>query len=351
MRSRLHLIRAALATGLVVCAGAAAAQTGRVGGVIKDESDQPIKGATIRAENPDAVSSFTAVTDDKGRFSMIGLRSGIWTFKVEATGFAAEIKKMQVATVGPPNPPLNLNLKKGGGPPSTGALGGVNAKDLQGELAAADQLYNAQQWDPAIAAYRAILAKTPALTFIHLQIAAAYRNKKDYDSALASYNELLKVDPTNEKAKIQLGMTNLEKGDLQAAKKTLEEASKVPSATREVFYSLGEVYFAEGSTDGAAAAYQKALEKDPSWGKPLFKLGLVAINKGDRDSAVKYLKRIVDDPDCAAIVGADHTTTVNAGGRPTVIGSSTTGTNTTVTITDKCGDAAAAKSILEQLRK
>ena len=131
MRFRTHLIRAALAAGLVgACAGAAAAQTGRVGGVIKDESDQPIKGATIRAENPDAVSSFTAVTDDKGRFSIIGLRSGVWTFKVEATGFTPEVRRMQVSTVGPPNPPLNLNLKKGGAPPATGALGGINAKDL-----------------------------------------------------------------------------------------------------------------------------------------------------------------------------------------------------------------------------
>ena len=77
MRFRTHLIRAALAAGLVgACAGAAAAQTGRVGGVIKDESDQPIKGATVRAENPDAVSSFTAVTDDKGAFAFRRLSPG-----------------------------------------------------------------------------------------------------------------------------------------------------------------------------------------------------------------------------------------------------------------------------------
>ena len=67
----------------------AAAQTGRVGGTVKDESGQPIKGATITAENPNASpSSFTATTDDKGRFSMIGLRSGQWTFSAQSPGFA-----------------------------------------------------------------------------------------------------------------------------------------------------------------------------------------------------------------------------------------------------------------------
>ena len=73
---------------------------------------------------------------------------------------------------------------------------GLAAKDLQADLAAADQLYNAQQWDDAIAAYRAIMTKAPSLSVINLQIAAAYRNKKDYDSAIAAYNELLKADPT-----------------------------------------------------------------------------------------------------------------------------------------------------------
>ena len=295
MPFRTHLSRAALAAGLVTaCAGMAAAQTGRVGGVIKDESDQPIKGATVRAENPNAApSSFTAVTDDKGRFSIIGLRSGQWTFTVEAAGFAPDVKRMNVSTVGPPNPALVVNLKKGGTSPATGALGGVNAKDLQSDLAAADQLYNAQQWDAAIAAYRAILVKAPALTVINLQIAAAARNKKDYDGALAAYNDLLKTDPTNERAKVGIGMTNLEKGDFKAAEEGLLKAAESPGATREVFYSLGEVKFAKGETDDAAKWYRKATDTDPAWGKPWFKLGLVAVNKGDKDGATKMMEKVI----------------------------------------------------------
>ncbi|MBI2835412.1 MAG: carboxypeptidase regulatory-like domain-containing protein [Acidobacteria bacterium] len=65
------------------------AQAGRVGGVVKDEADQPIKGATVRAENPAASpSTFTTTTDAKGRFSIIGLKGGEWTFTAEAPGYA-----------------------------------------------------------------------------------------------------------------------------------------------------------------------------------------------------------------------------------------------------------------------
>ncbi len=299
MRLRLNLLRVALAAVLVTAgAGMAAAQTGRVGGQVKDESGKAVKGATITAENPNASpSSFTATTDDKGRFSIIGLRSGSWTFTATAPGFAPESGKMQVSTIGQPNPPMTFTLRKGAGGGGIPGMAGVNAKDLQADLAAADQLYNSQQWDQAIDAYKAILTKAPALTVINLQVAACYRNKKDYDSAIAAYNEVLKADPNNDKAKIGIGMTNLEKGDLAAAEQTLSEAAQSMGASKEVFYNLGEVKFAKGETDEAAKWYQKAADTDPNWGKPIFKLALVALNKGDKDGAAKLFQKVVDvDP-------------------------------------------------------
>ena len=295
MRHRVRLFGIALAAiALLAFAGSAAAQTGRVGGTVKDAEGQPIKGATITAENPNASpSSFTATTDDKGRFSIIGLRTGRWTFTAQAPGFAPESGALAVQTIGAPNPPLTFTLKKGGSPAPASALGNLAAKDLQAELASADALYNAQKWDESITAYRAILAKAPALSVINLQIAAAYRNKKDYDSAIAAYNELLKADPNNDKAKIGIGMTNLEKGDLAAAEDTLTKAAEGGSPTREVFYNLGEVKFAKGQTDEAAKYYQKASDLDGTWGKPLFKLALVQLNKGDKDATIKALEKVI----------------------------------------------------------
>src|SRR5438105_3845881 len=205
----LHLSRGLMTAVLITTlAGTAAAQTGRVGGTVKDEAGQPIKGATVTAENPSASpSSFTATTDDKGRFSIIGLKTGQWNFTAQAPGFAPESGRLPVATIGAPNPPLTFTLKKGGGGPAGpgGALGGMAAKDLQTDLAAADLLYNNQKWDEAIAAYRAIMAKAPSLSVINLQIGAAYRNKKEYDNAIAAYNDLLKTDPNNDKAKVAIG--------------------------------------------------------------------------------------------------------------------------------------------------
>src|SRR5215207_11562803 len=161
MRDARKLLTAiALGAALIVSALPAAAQTGRVGGTIKDDKGQPIKGATVVAENPaSSPSSFTATTDDKGRYSIIGLRSGTWKITASAPGFMPGGGNVPIRTIGAPNPPVDIALVPGSTGPA-GALAGVNTKELQGELAKAEELMNQKQYDAAIAAYNAILTKT-----------------------------------------------------------------------------------------------------------------------------------------------------------------------------------------------
>src|SRR6476620_7374361 len=173
------LTAVALGAALVVSAAPAAAQTGRVGGQIKDTSGQPIKGATITAENPAASpSSFTATTDDKGRYSIIGLKTGTWKITASAPGFSPSSGQVPVRSLGAPMPPVAFALAAG------------HTKELQGELQKAIDPANSGQHDAAIAAYQAIIAKTPALTMINGQIAQVQRMKKDYDGAIASYQKI-----------------------------------------------------------------------------------------------------------------------------------------------------------------
>ena len=294
---RVHLfLRAWLAVVLLtVLAGAAAAQTGRVGGLVKDDTGQPVKSAIVTAEFLDAnVTGVTATTDEKGRFAMVGLRFGEWTFKVQAQGFAGQAGSLNVRTGGI-NPPMTFTLTKNVESPS--ALGSLSARDLQTSLAAADALFQGQRWDDAIAAYRGVLTQAPALNVVHLQIAAAYRGKKDFDSALAAYNEILKADPNNHKAKIGIAMTHVDKGDLATAERTLELAAQAQGASRDVFYNLGDVQLARAKGDDAAKAYGRAISADPTWGKPNLALGRLAMTKGDNVLARKYFQTVIDvDP-------------------------------------------------------
>src|SRR5438128_4161483 len=240
---------------LTTIAGSALAQGSRVVGIVKDETGQPIKGATLSLENPDAIPrNFTATSDERGRFAVLGLKAGEWSIVAQAPGFVADATRVQVRVTTPVAPVFTL--RRAPQPPPS-VLGNVGSKDLQTELKNADQQFNAQQWDQAIATYKNILSRAPALTVIDLQIAAAYRNKKDYDNAVAVYNDLLKSDPSSDKARIGLALTYMEKGDLASAEATLTAAAQAQGATKEVLYNLGEVESARGKTDEAASWYEK----------------------------------------------------------------------------------------------
>ena len=301
MRDSKNLLTAvALVAAFVVSALPAAAQTGRIGGTIKDPNGQPIKGATVTAENPNASpSSFTATTDDKGRYSIIGLKAGGWRITAAGPGFQPSSGPVSVRTIGAPMPPVDFVLAPGAAGPA-GAMAGVNTKELQAELQKAEDMVNAQQYDAAIMAYQAILAKTPALTIINMQVGRINRLKKDYPAAIAAYCKVLETELNNDKAKIEIGMTHLEKGDFAAADTALTEAANSTSAGREVFYSLGEVKFAKGDTDEAVKYYQRAVDADATWGKPLFKMGLARLQKADTAGAIEFMNKVIAvDPNSA----------------------------------------------------
>ena len=293
-------------TVILAFASPAVAQTGRVSGIVRQEGGQPLKGATVTADNQDIGQTLTATTDDRGRFNMIGLRMGNWRFIAQAPGFAPQGLTAPIKN-GSVNPPIGFELAHSG-VAFFGALGGIVNKDLQADLTAADALYTQKKWDEAIAAYRTILTRVPVITAINLQIASAYRNKKDYDSALAAYNDILKAEPANTRAKIEIAMTALERGDARGAEETLTRAANEPDAPREVFYGLGEVKLAANDPDGAAAWFEKAAKADPFWAKPLLKLGEAAMKKGDNAGAARLLAKAVEVDPTAPEAAAAKTT-------------------------------------------
>jgi Carboxypeptidase regulatory-like domain len=178
--------------GLEVTAGA---QVGRVAGVIQDEGGKPIRGATITAQNPDqSPSTFTASSDAKGRFSILGLRRGKWKFTIQAPGFETAQTVRPVMTIRP-NAPLEVRLVRGAVPAPPGPLDGVDAADVQRRIDAAESLASGGDVGGAITVYRELVQRIPALTSIHLRLGALYEKNQDLQAALESYRRLEQLEP------------------------------------------------------------------------------------------------------------------------------------------------------------
>jgi hypothetical protein len=206
MRVR-HLVLAAIA--LCLMSATSFAQAARATGTVRDLTGKPIKGATVRAVNPDAYpSSIISTSDSKGRFGMIGLRSGTWRFLVEAPGFlrldtAAPVRVGNAA-------PMQFTLAKDPGP-----VPDALDRNIHQRLLEAGSLRDAGQLDQALAVYQDIYAKNPKLSTMHLVVADLYRRKAAQapdaparlallDRAIESYNEVLKADADNERARAEL---------------------------------------------------------------------------------------------------------------------------------------------------
>lgn len=277
---------------VLLIAGSAMAQTGRVGGVVRDEDNQPLRSVTITATSADAnAAAFTATTDDRGRFSIAGLRPGTWSFSAQAPGYSAEEMSLPVRAIGPPNPPLTFTLRQLSAVTES-RLGNVAVRDVQAQLNAADTLFADERWAEALDAYRAVLARAPSLSSVNLQIAAIHRQRREYDQAIAAYRALLATDPRSEKATIGVAMTRFEQGNAQAAlDDLLKAANERPGA--ETLYALGEIYRAEGKMEEAARWYQRAAEANRSWAKPRYRLGELALAAGNKDAAARHWREVI----------------------------------------------------------
>jgi tetratricopeptide (TPR) repeat protein len=252
--------------GLAI-AGPVSAQTNRISGVVRDETGGTIRGAIVRAAaggtgTTGAPIMLTSATDDRGRFIFVVSRSGEWRLTFEAPGFEEMTIPLTVRLIGP-SPNLDVKLERRETPEAFGALAGVDSKALSTQLASADALLEQGRHDQAIAAYREIKLKVPALTLVNLQIGNAYLAKKSYAEAEAAFQEILTADAAE------------------------------PSA----LFAMGAVKEAQGQTAEAQGWYQKAAAADDAWTRPLMKLAALAAASGDRAAASRHLTRVIDlDP-------------------------------------------------------
>lgn len=265
-----NLWRVAGAMVLLTLAAPAFAQTSRIFGVVRDETGGTIRGAIVRAETVGSRTvsgsvSLTAATDDRGRFVFLVTRSGEWRLNFEAPGFQNTFLMVTIRLTGPASN-LDVKLERLETPEAFGALAGVDSKSLSAQLASAAALFDEGRHDQALAEYREIKNKTPALTLVNLQIGNILVAKQSYVEAEAAFQEILKADPQE------------------------------PNG----LFAMGMVKEAQGRAAEAQGWYQKASAADVVWTRPLMKLALLAIAAGDRPASSRYLTRIIDlDPTSA----------------------------------------------------
>lgn len=177
-------------------AATALAQPTIIRGVVRNTTGDPIPAATVTIIGGRLNQATTLETDAQGRFEMIAMRGGQWAFMADKAGYnpvqqVGNVRSSRINLVDftlepdPLNPPA----------PTRGHLAGWRATDIQAEIDAAHELFDQGDYDGAIAAYQATLARIPVLTTLNLQIGHAFRAKQDYERARAAYDAVPRESP------------------------------------------------------------------------------------------------------------------------------------------------------------
>src|SRR5688572_7767698 len=200
---------------MLCVAGTASAQTARAAGSVRDVDGKPIKGATIRATNPEAYPpQVVSTSDDRGRWAMLGMRIGTYSFIVEAPGFLPVQATAGVRTAA--SAPMMFTMARDPGP-----VPGALPSNIQAQVAAATMLRDQGRLDQALTAYQEIRAKNPKLTAVNMVIGNIYRERAAQESnpttrrelldrAIESYRAVVDADTENERARRQLESTRVE---------------------------------------------------------------------------------------------------------------------------------------------
>ncbi len=193
MKTAVPLLAAILALS---AAPRADAQVGSVRGTVKDQSGHPVKGATIAIESEALPTRFATTTDKKGRFVVLGLGTGDWIFSVEAPGFETVRARASLRAL-QRNPNVEIRLTHSSIPSSLG----MNGREIQQSIDAAEAAAARGELDTAIAGFTDLLARVPALSMVYLRLGALQERKGDAAAALAAYRRLAELEPENAKAR------------------------------------------------------------------------------------------------------------------------------------------------------
>jgi len=271
---------------LLVATGVALAQmgSGRITGAIADPEGNGIEGAVISFVDRTG-KKLKGTSDEKGKWAILGFRSGTYDFNIEAEGYQTRIEQKPVRELAQNKLDVVLVPLLAA---SDRAMESSNAL-----LTEANELLKQEQYHKAIAKYEELLEAQPSFYQAHEFIGIAYREMGDYDAALAEFEEVLVADGRHAGALISIG-------DVLVSQQKLEEAlvyfEKAVDQTTDAIvpFNAAEIYFGQQNAAKAAEFYRIATEYKPDWPDAHLKLGYAYLNTGDLESAKTSFQKVVE---------------------------------------------------------
>ena len=263
----------------------AAAQTGGVRGKVLDDKGQPLEGVAIKLEFQGGMNlAFDSKTNKRGEYMQIGLRPGNWKFTYTKEGFAVFSSPARVslgdATVLPDVKMVNAKAA---------AAAATGADDIQKQFGDAVAKLQGGDNDGAIAAFEALIAKSPNLAEAYYNKGFAQYQKKDYAAAEVTLKKALETRADYSDARVLLSNVYTTQGLKDKALEIMTSGGS--SSDPKQLYNLALALLNSGKNEEATAAFLKAEAADAANPEIQYFLATAALNAGKTDECITRLEK------------------------------------------------------------
>jgi len=140
------------------------------------------------------------------------------------------------------------------------------------QLQKGKELYNKDQDEEAVAAFKEALRLDSNLAEAHFRLGLGYESlgkreeaEGEYKKAVEAYKKYFEVNRDDAEAHYALGQTYANLGQYSEAIREYREATKLKSDDPDMYYDLGVAHTKLAQYDAAVAAFSKSLEIDPDY--------------------------------------------------------------------------------------
>ena len=265
---------------------------GRLTGLITDrETGEPIIGASVKltevrsADGPEPI-----LTNDKGRFSFLGMRAGPWTVNASAQGYVPAEAPVSLSTR---SGSLNMSLRKQEvvtepqAPPESPAVALLTTAN---ELLAAEDFAGARTNYEESLQYIEAEYQPPVL----MEITRTYYREENTVGAIDTLEKVLAIDPDHVDALKLLSNLLVSAGREEEASAYIDRLPEGEKLDAEAYLNIGIALYNDGDLDAALEEFERVVEEYPEAALGYYYRGLVNVAQQRNPEAAADFNRFLE---------------------------------------------------------